>query len=51
MTDLFKFYEQLKMVNFCPQNDLLPEKQDILKLVPDSSLVFQQLKIKSSPLE
>ena len=30
MTDLFMFYEQLKIVNFCPQNDLfLPEKQEI----------------------
>ena len=23
------FYEQLKIINFCPQNDLLPEKQKI----------------------
>ena len=44
------FYDQRRIDNFCPQNDLLPEKtENTLKSGTDYLLVFQQLKIKSAP--
>ena len=43
------FYEQLNIdifCNFCPQNEILPEKktENTLKSGPDSLLVFLQLR-------